>query len=135
MTKTLLVIGFLMQLLYPFKAVLEILSILAADGTELKFAEGTHEVELFNTNNGCSDQFIVIVTCGEGNLVPVATNDQLSSRATETTVLDITVNDRAIATSIEITQEPAHGRAFINADNTVSYEANEGYCNTDIPDS
>ncbi len=117
------------------KATLDVNTRLSADGTELKFAEGSHEVQLFNTNNGCSHQFTVIVTCGEGNLAPVATSDQLTSRSEETTVLDITANDLAIATSIEIIQEPAHGRAFINADNTVSYEANEGYCNTDTPDS
>ena len=117
------------------KATLDVNTRLAADGTELKFAEGTHEVQLFNTKNGCSEAFTVIVTCGEATLAPVATSDLLRSRSEEITILDITANDRAIATSIEIIEEPAHGRAFINADNTVSYEANEGYCNTDTPDS
>ena len=32
-------------------------------------------------------------------------------------------------------QLPVGSLSFINEDNTVSYEANEGYCNTDTPDS
>ena len=202
------------------KATLDVNTNLTPDGTELRFAVGTHQVQLFNTSTGCSDQFTVIVEClptasikdtivegqtgvsclainadrnivhienacadnaamftidkefqcvnYDGNIVgehqacvvvcddnnlcdttyvnitvtpkssvvPRAEQDVLTIDAETITVVDITANDRsASAVSIEIIKEPANGRAIINPDNTVSYEANEGYCNSTIADN
>jgi len=115
------------------KAILDINTKTTPNSVQMAFAEGVHAISFYNTLNGCSDDFAVNVGCAS-NKVPRAASDIVEIDGEEEAVLDITANDRADEITIEITKSPQYGVAVINADNTVSYEANDGYCNSKIAD-
>ena len=115
------------------KAILDINTKTSPNSVQLAFAEGNHAISFYNSLNGCSDEFAVNVGC-INNRVPRAAGDAVEIDGEEEAILDLTANDRADEITIEITKAPQHGEAVINADNTVSYEANDGYCNSKIAD-
>jgi len=87
-------------------------------------------------NNLCDTTYVNIAVTPKAAFIPRAEQDVLTIDAATITVVDIISNDRSTsAVSIEIIKEPAYGKAVINRDNTVSYEANEGYCNSTIADN
>ncbi len=123
----------LVQTFTRSKAILDINTKTTPNSVQMAFAEGIHAISFYNTLNGCSDEFAVSVGCAS-NKVPRAAGDIVEIDGEEEAILDITANDRAEEITIEITKAPQYGEAVINSDNTVSYEANEGYCNSKVAD-
>ena len=105
----------------------------APTGTEFTFAEGSHQVQLTNTKNGCINQFEAIVSCSSG-LASDVVIDTIDFLNTTNMLLDVVANDRAKESQLTITKDPQYGRVIVNEDNTLEYEANEGYCNSEVAD-
>ena len=104
------------------------------DGT----VAGDHQacMVVCDDRNLCDTTYVNITVTPIASAIPRAEQDVLTIEHETIAIVDITANDRtATAVSIEITKEPANGRAVINPDNTIAYEANEGYCNTTVPDN
>ncbi|MBL8784540.1 MAG: tandem-95 repeat protein, partial [Deltaproteobacteria bacterium] len=85
--------------------------------------------------SGLCDQAAVVIQVNPVNDRPVANDDATSVPANESSILEITLNDSDPDLDLlevrRITEVPAHGTAYINPDNTITYEPQADYVGTD----
>jgi len=130
-----------------------------ANSIQLYAGEGKHVFTFTNELTGCEDEIVIKVSClqiggnkapnadnglssdkpsapslDKSNALPIATDNEISTMMNESSVIEVTASDRAAEVTINILEGPKHGSVTINADNTVTYEPKEGYCEPQQPD-
>ncbi len=117
------------------------IDVCTTDGNSIMLyaGEGKHIFLLTNELTECSDAITVKISCTEaivnGNKMPKADRDLSRTQMNRPVVIDVASNDRAIESStLRIIETPKYGELIINPDNTITYEPNEGFCNSRQPD-
>jgi len=109
--------------------------------TALFVGEGIHELIVTHIATGCADTLSAIVTCSEPAPItneeePEAGIDEAVTNVNESVEINVSANDRSLGTiqSMRIITYPKKGQVAITEDQSISYEPNENYCDTEIGD-
>ncbi|MFK7982956.1 MAG: gliding motility-associated C-terminal domain-containing protein, partial [Saprospiraceae bacterium] len=132
-----------------------------ANSIQLYAGEGKHIFTFTNELTGCEDGIVIKVSClnigsnkttttnsglsigksttpsvDKSNGLPIATDNEVATMMNEASVIEVTAGDRAadVITTVNILEAPKHGTLTINADNTVTYQPEEDYCEPQQPD-
>ena len=130
------------------------------DGTSIQLyaGEGKHVYTFTNELTGCTDEITIRVNCltadgpkvpttngnisisdntaEKDNLKPVADNDSRTVSMNEAALINVVANDRAAKENATVTilDAPQNGTLSVKADNSVEYQPNQDYCDSETPD-
>ena len=85
---------------------------------------------------GVCDTTILLVEVFDNGIPPVATTDIDTTMFNTGTTINVMINDNVPGgiDTLYILDNPANGIAVVNPNNTLSYDPNDGYCDSNTPD-
>lgn len=108
-------------------AFIQPLSAQVAFGSQINLNTGFHQLYFYQSSTACSDTLLLMLNCSNPtDSLPVAVND-ITSTLMVTPVTVSVLNNDDVNGSLEfigIVQQPAHGTAVFNANNTLTYTPN-----------
>ena len=112
---------------------------LSGTTTALYVGAGEHELIVTHINTGCTDTLYVVATCSTpltNEAEPEADTDEVTTNVNEAITIDVSANDRSLGVvqSIEIITYPTKGQVAIMEDQSINYQPNEDYCDTELGD-
>ena len=110
---------------------------LSGTTTALYVGFGEHELIVTHITTGCTDTLYVVATCPAAlTSEPQADTDEVTTNVNEAIAIDVSANDRSLGViqSIEIVTHPTKGQVEIREDQSIKYQPNEDYCDTELGD-